>query len=166
MSVFCSFHPYILLESKRLAECIVNKGCEVDETPSVIPSYISTYGTLNILDDSLCNKLYSNYVDFYEGRTGGNDVFYKKAGNIFWSNIVVGDNLCNSFTSLNFTKYKHLESFIVGSRSFERVQTLSFLRNPLLSGFTVGNDAFFSVTYISVKGRNWIDLLMMNRHTI
>ena len=138
-----------------MAECIVNKGCEVDETPSTIPSYISFEGTLNIMDDSLCDKLYSNYVDFYEGTKDGKDVFYKKMGNIFWSNIVVGDNLCNQFTTLNFTKYKHLEGFVVGSSSFERVQTLTFLRNPLLTTFTVGNDAFFSVTYLSVKGRIW-----------
>ena len=139
-----------------MAECIYNKGCEADAEVTVIPAYVGTEGTLNISEDSMCSEITKT----------------------FWTNIVIGDNLCNaeSITSVSFDKYSYLESFVVGSQSLQNVTSLSFSRNPAFAKFTVGsnslnlvesltftknpafiefnieNNVFAAVTFISVEG--------------
>ena len=139
-----------------MAECIYNKGCEADEEVAVIPTYVDTEGTLNISDDSLCSEMTK----------------------LYWTNIVIGDNLCNaeSITSITIDKYSYLQSFVIGSESLQNVTSLSFSRNPVFAKFTIGsyslnlvesltftknpafieftieNNVFTAVTYFSVEG--------------
>ena len=156
MNVSCIKQRPNQIESKRLAECIYNKGCEADAEIAVIPAYVGIEGTLNISDDSMCSEI----------------------AKTFWTNIVIGDNLCNaeSITSISIDQYNYLESFVVGSQSLQNVVSVSFSRNPVFAKFTVGsnslnlveslaftknpafiefiieNNVFTAVTYLSVEG--------------
>ena len=98
-----------------------NKGCTTDANPTVIPSHIGYSGTLTINDDSLCSEM----------------------DKIYWTNIVIGDNVCNaeSITAISIDKYEYLESFEVGSQSFQNVLSVSFSRNPAFTKFTVGSES-------------------------
>ena len=104
-----------------MAECIYNKGCTADANSTVLPSHIGYYSTLTINDDSLCSEM----------------------GKAYWTHIVVGDNVCNanSITAISINKYEYLESFEVGSQSFQNVLSVSFSRNPAFTKFTVGSES-------------------------
>ena len=116
------------IESVRLAKCIYNKGCTADDTPT-IPDTMSTEGKLVIASDDVCEKITLKY----------------------WDSIEVGDNMCNSMTSLSLSDYQYLSSIIVGSSSFQGLTSLTLSNIPTLTSFSVGIDSFKVVTALRIE---------------
>ena len=113
-----------------MAKCFYKKKCTADTNPT-IPAYISHDGTLLIEDNQYCSKLISDS---------------KK-----WDRIEVGDNMCNSMTSLELNDYKYLSSINVGSNSFQGLTGLTLSKIPNLSSFSVEVDSFKLVTVLRIE---------------
>ena len=93
-----------------------------------MPAYIGCESTLVIEENSSCSKT-----------------------NDKWKSIQVGDDMCNSLTTVSITDNDRLTSMIIGDNSFNSVTKLTFMNNPIFNLFTVGNNTFSTVTSLIIE---------------
>ena len=113
-----------------MAQCIYNKGCDVETTLPELPSYLNPYGKLIVTSDEGCEKI--NLKN--------------------WYTIEVGNDLCNDLEEdLNIADYPYLESMVIGSGSLMNVTQVIFKNLPTFNMLTVGENAFMNTNRVVVE---------------
>ena len=105
-----------------------NNGCEETDVLDTVLTTLLTNGQLIISSDADCSKINQKW----------------------WRSIEVGENLCNTRTSLNMVDYVNLESLQVGSNSLTAVTSLTISNAKNFKSLTVGENGFKSVATLNI----------------
>ena len=116
------------LDSIRLPKCMKNNGCEETDVLDTVLTTLLTNGQLIISSDADCSKINQKW----------------------WKSIEIGENLCNTLTSLNMVDYVNLESLQVGSNSLTAVTSLTISNAKNFKSLTVGENGFKSVATLNI----------------
>ena len=62
---------------------------------------------------------------------------------------MISDNSCNelNFTSLDLSRFEHLESLVIGDNSLNHIVTITGLRPELLNEVLIGENSLIEVNY-------------------
>ena len=106
-----------------------NNGCGENDELDTVLSHILVDGKLIISSNDQCTKIKQKW----------------------WKSIEVGDNLCNSLTTLSLVDYVNLESLQVGSNSFTAVTSFTISNAKNLISISVSAESFKAVTSLKLS---------------